>query len=209
MPTIRYLTHPQVVIDPAVEITRWPLNPQGRARAEALARTPGVLAATTRIISSDETKAVDTAAPLAAALGLTVEIRPRMHENDRAATGFLPPEEFERVADAFFAHPRDSVRGWETAAAAQARIVAEVEACLVGHTGGDVLFVGHGAVGTLLFCALSGLPIDRKHDQRAGGGCWFGFDMNHRMPAHGWHPMETLSQIIGIPPVTATVAPVV
>lgn len=40
-------------------------------------------------------------------------VQPR--ENDRSSTGFLPPEEFEVVADAFFAQPGVSVRGWETA----------------------------------------------------------------------------------------------
>lgn len=28
-----------------------------------------------------------------------------MHENDRSATGFLPPPEFEAVANQFFANP--------------------------------------------------------------------------------------------------------
>jgi len=34
---------------------------------------------------------------------------------------------------------------------------------------GDVLFVGHGAVGTLLFCHYSGVAIDRAYDQPADG----------------------------------------
>jgi hypothetical protein len=48
---------------------------------------------------------------IAACLDLAIEIRPVMRENDRAATGFLPPAEFEVTADAFFARPRESVRG--------------------------------------------------------------------------------------------------
>ncbi|MCA0922893.1 histidine phosphatase family protein [Pseudooceanicola nanhaiensis] len=190
---IRYLTHPQVTVDPAIEVPRWSLNATGRARVAALAAAPGALRATTRIISSDETKAIETATPLAEALGLRVEVRPGLHENDRSATGFLPPDAFEAVADAFFAAPDTSVRGWETAFAAQARILAGVTACLAEPSEGDVLFVGHGGVGTLLYCALAGLPIDRQHDQGpGGGGCWFGFAPGGR-PAAGWEAMETLS----------------
>lgn len=190
---VRYLTHPQVLIDPARPVPRWSLNEIGRARVSALAARPGALSQTRRVISSDETKALETALPLAAALGVAVEVRPRMHENDRSATGFLPPDEFEQVADEFFANPSRSVRGWETAEAAQKRIVDEVDDCLRADGPGDVLFVGHGGVGTLLFCALSGEKIDRRFDQGpGGGGCWFAFDSERRMPAHGWQPMEML-----------------
>ncbi|MFC0220427.1 histidine phosphatase family protein [Pseudochelatococcus lubricantis] len=190
----RYLTHPQVLIDPAREVPRWSLSDVGRARVSALASRPGLLSETRRVISSDETKALETACPLARALGVEVEVRPRMHENDRSATGFLPPHEFEKVADEFFANPSRSVRGWEAAEDAQKRIVDEVDTCLRGGTDGDVLFVGHGGVGTLLFCALSGNRIDRRFDQGpGGGGCWFAFGIEHRKPTHGWQPMEMLT----------------
>ena len=76
------------------------------------------------------------------------------------------------------------------ARAAQARIVAEVEAVLSGPLDGDVLLVGHGAVGTLLWCALMGKPISRAHDQLPGGGCWYGFPLDGRVPETGWQAME-------------------
>ncbi|MEO1225738.1 MAG: histidine phosphatase family protein [Pseudomonadota bacterium] len=195
MPNLaRYLTHPQVRIDPAIPVPRWSLNEVGTARVAAVAARLGLLKSTKRVISSNETKALETAAPIAAALGVEVEIRPRTHENDRSSTGFLPPQEFERTADQFFAEPSVSIRGWETAEDAQRRIVAEVRACLGDGHGGDTLFVGHGGVGTLLFCALSGNRIDRAFDQGpGGGGCWFEFDAdNCRTAMPGWQPMETL-----------------
>jgi hypothetical protein len=46
-----------------------------------------------------------------------------MHENDRSATGFLPPPEFEAVADAFFVRPLESVRGQYTAGAVEGEAV--------------------------------------------------------------------------------------
>jgi broad specificity phosphatase PhoE len=190
---VRYLTHPQVLIEPLKDVRRWSLNSVGSARVAALAARLGDLSQTQRVISSDETKALETAEPLALALGVKLEVRAQMHENDRSATGFLPPEEFEKVADRFFAEPSRSVRGWEKAEAAQGRILAEVDACLEGPQDGDVLFVGHGGVGTLLFCALAGIAIDRRFDQGpGGGGCWFAFSLEERKPLKGWQPMESL-----------------
>ena len=166
MSIVRYLTHPQVQIDPAVPVPQWGLSPVGRVRTETAA-SANWLANTTQIIASGERKAIETAEIIAAQLGLMIEIREAMHENDRSATGFLKPVEFEVVADQFFAEPHLSVRGWERAVDAQARIVREAEAVLARNRPGDVLFVGHGAVGTLLFCHFSGHPIDRVHDQPA------------------------------------------
>lgn len=197
---VRYLTHPQVRVDPKVPVPEWSLSEVGAARVAFLAEKLGMLAGTQRVISSGETKALQTAAPIAAALGVAVETRPLTHENDRSATGFLPAAEFEAVADQFFAHPDVSVRGWETASHAQARILREVAACLVGDPTGDILFVGHGGVGTLLYCALTGSPIDRRYDQGpCGGGCWFEFDIESRKPAQGWRPMEALSAGRAVP----------
>lgn len=188
---IRYLSHPQVVIDPLCPVPEWGLSEAGRARVLRLAGCRA-LAGTVRVISSAEVKALETAGPLAAALGVAVEVRERMHENDRSATGYLPGAEFEAVADQFFAAPEVSVRGWERAADAQARIVAEVAAC-VADTPGGVLIVGHGGVGTFLWCHLAGVPISRAHDQGpGGGGNWFGFAGMGARPASGWQPMETL-----------------
>jgi broad specificity phosphatase PhoE len=191
MPTdiVRYLTHPQVQIDPGVPVPQWGLSPVGRARTETVAHA-GWLANTTQIISSGERKAIETAEIIAGPLGIMIEIREAMHENDRSATGFLKPVEFEAVADQFFAQPYLSVRGWERAIDAQARIVRETEAVLARNRPGDVLFVGHGAVGTLLFCHTAGHPIDRVHDQPAGGGHVFAFTRDERQIVHGWRRLE-------------------
>jgi len=189
---VRYLSHPQVIIDPEKEVPLWSLSEEGLARVLSL-NDSGALRGTTRVISSGETKAIETARPLAVGLNGTLEIRELMHENDRSATGFLPPDEFEACANQFFSNPLMSVRGWEPARDAQQRILAEVDACLEQPTTGDILIVGHGGVGTLLYCALAGLPIDRKYDQGPnGGGNWYAFTAEQKKPLSGWAPMETL-----------------
>jgi broad specificity phosphatase PhoE len=190
---IRYLTHPQVKIDPAVPVPLWGLSALGRARTEALANT-GCLSGTTQIISSGERKVIETAEIIAGKLNVAVEVREAMHENDRSATGFLPPDEFEAVANQFFARPVVSVQGWERAIDAQSRIVREVEHVLTRSRTGDVLFVGHGAVGTLLYCHYAALAIDRAFDQPSGGGHYFTFAKDGRRVLHPWLRMEELPQ---------------
>ncbi len=192
MTTIFYLSHPEVTIDPAVPVPQWGLSAVGRARLLAV-RDAAWLRPCRRLVTSAEQKAVETAEIVAEVTAAVVEVRPAMHENDRTATGFLPPAEFERVADRFFAEPDRAVRGWERAVDAQARIVAEVEAVLAGHDPEvPLLLVGHGAVGTLLFCRLAGVAIDRRFDQKRGGSV-MAFAGDTRRPRFGWTPMEAVA----------------
>jgi broad specificity phosphatase PhoE len=184
-----YLTHPQVDVDPAVPMQSWGLSAIGRARTEVFAKQKR-FKPTVRIIASGERKALETAQIIAAELNIKVEVREAMHENDRSATGFLPPDEFEAVADRFFAQSTVSMRGWERAVDAQERIVREVEHVLMRDADGDTLFVGHGAVGTLLLCHYAGLAIDRAHDQTAGGGNYFALVKESRRVIHRWRRME-------------------
>jgi broad specificity phosphatase PhoE len=186
---IRYLTHPQVRIEPAIPVPSWRLSELGRTRTETLAKT-GWFSDTTQIVASGERKAVETAEIIGKELNVPVEVREAMHENDRSATGFLPPSKFEMVANQFFAEPHASIQGWERAIDAQLRIVREVERVLARNQSGDVLFVGHGAVGTLLFCHYSQFAIDRAHDQPAGGGHYFAFVKDGRRVLHPWRPIE-------------------
>jgi broad specificity phosphatase PhoE len=176
-------------MEPAVPVPSWGLSEVGRTRTQTLANA-GSLANTTQIVCSGERKAMETAGIIAAKLNVTVELREAMHENDRSATGFLVPDEFETVANRFFAQPLVSIRGWERAIDAQLCIVREVELVLARDRAGDVLFVGHGAVGTLLFCHYSGAAIDRAYDQPAGGGHYFALVKDGRRVLHPWRRME-------------------
>ncbi len=143
------------------------------------------------IYCSSERKAIDAAAILAEGVGVGFDVHAGLGENDRSSTGYLPRVEFEALADAFFARPNESVRGWERAVDAQARIVGAVDAVLRAAGGGDVAIVSHGAVGALLLCALEGLAIDRGQDQPPGnGGYFFPFDFHTRLLRHGWTAID-------------------
>jgi broad specificity phosphatase PhoE len=144
------------------------------------------------IYCSTEQKAIDGATILAEHLALPFHEVEALGENDRSATGFLPPDEFRRVADQFFAAPDESVRGWERAVDAQARIVRAVEQiALEDTTGGTIAIVSHGAVGTLLYCHLAGEPIARRWDQPPnGGGNYYRFTLSPRAALLWWRPFD-------------------
>ena len=192
-----YVTHPQVAVDPAVPVPQWGLSALGRQRAEAFAARH-IVPAGALIFSSTETKAMELAELIAAVSGSPIFSIGTMGENDRSATGFLPPALFEATADRFFAEPHASIDGWEPAIDAQTRIVAAVTQALDGvPSSTPVVFCGHGAVGSLLKCYIAGRPIDRREDQsrhgNPGGGNCFSFDLTPARLGREWSPMETLS----------------
>jgi broad specificity phosphatase PhoE len=194
MTWVYFITHPDVLIDPAIPVTEWGLSERGRARMRALRGQPWVpgLGA---VWCSNERKAIDGAEMLADAIGMIPRRLPELGENDRRATGYLPKAEFESTADAFFAHPHDSVRGWEKAADAQRRIVAAVTTVLTAAPAGrDIAVVSHGGVGALLLCHLKRCRINRAEDQPGGdGGNYFCFDRDTYSLRHAWRPIEDLA----------------
>jgi broad specificity phosphatase PhoE len=149
----------------------------------------------TSVYSSTEQKAIDGAQILAQHLALAVKQVSELGENDRSSTGFLPPSEFETVADEFFAKPGTSIRGWERALDAQSRVVKAVERLIASdQTAGSIAIVSHGAVGTLLYCQLAGRAIDRRYDQPAnGGGNFFQFSLAPRMVYSNWAAIDQLA----------------
>ncbi len=193
MNVIRYITHPNVAIDPRVPVAKWQLSDEGRRRAMAMLSQPWIQTVD-RIISSDETKALETAQILGTHLDLKVEVRTGIGENDRTSTGFVPPDEFELLADAFFERPHDSVRGWERAIDAQTRITAGLADLLDDQraSASCTAVVGHGAVGTLWFCHLTNQEIDRRHDQ-PGQGCYYRLDGASRAVTHPWRPIDDMA----------------
>lgn len=181
-------------MDANIPVPLWVLSEIGRQRAEAFAAR-GVIPTGAMIFSSRETKAMQLADILAASAQTLVLTDHLMGENDRSATGFLPPALFEQAADAFFAEPMVSMQGWERAIDAQQRIVATVTTALASVPADTpAVFCGHGAVGTLLKCHIAGRPIARSEDQsrhgHTGGGNCFAFDLEPLRLGGEWVAME-------------------
>lgn len=184
MASLIFISHPEVVVDPETPVAKWGLSDLGRKRATRLAKSE-IVSDVTGIWSSTETKAYETAQIVADELGLDLRKEADLGENDRTATGFTPPPEFEAAADAFFAQPETSFRGWESADDAQSRILGCVQGIVSQHRSGDLAVVAHGAVGTLLYCALMNIAINRAHDQPGQGHFWTA-DLSDLVPRHAW-----------------------
>lgn len=188
---VRFITHPEVHSDPDLDRSRWGLSPKGRARVNAFVQTDA-LRGTKVVICSPETYAVETAEPLANALRAPLEIHPSLHQARRGEGGQLIGASQAEAEEHFYTVPEASIRGWERAVDAQARVCRAVENALKIAPKGDILIVGHGTVGTLLFCSLAGLAISRKHDEPAGGGHGFAFHRHDRQILHAWTPIEQM-----------------
>lgn len=189
MSSLIFLTHPEVVIDPLVPIPQWPLSPLGRARmeqfADALAGRP-----LSAIHASTEQKAIDGAGILGKRYDLPVQTDEALGENDRSSTGYIAPPEFWEVVGEFFAHPHESIRGWERAIDAQARIVAAVRR-IVQNATGDAVIVSHGGVGCLLTAHLQNVEIGREsRPTHPGGGCFIVIDRETFSLKQDWRAIE-------------------
>jgi broad specificity phosphatase PhoE len=189
--SIYFITHPDVVIDPTLPVPQWPLSARGRSRVQCLLSRdwiPQVGA----IYCSTEQKTIDGAAMLSEATGLPFHTVAELGENDRSATGYLPQAEFDAMVDAFFAHPSESVRGWECAEAAQARIVRAITRIARAAPGSSpIAVVSHGGVGALLLCHLKGRPISRTEEQPGrSGGHYFLCRFPEGRLIHGWRPID-------------------
>lgn len=190
MTRILFVTHPDVVLDPAVPVPRWPLNARGRARMSAFARAVAgePIAA---VWTSDEQKALDGGDILSAALGVPHLVDPELGENDRSSTGYLAGPEFWEVVAAFFGRPDESIRGWETARHAQARIVAAVGRVATAHPGQTVAIVSHGGVARLLTAHLQGVEIGSEaRPGNPNGGCVLVFDTDGPTIERLWSDVE-------------------
>ena len=189
MTAVYFISHPEVVVDRSVPVPEWDLSEKGRQRLELLVAQPWITTIGA-VVSSEERKGRTAADRIAGELGLEVRYLAELGEMDRSSTGMLEPAEFDQVVEQYFAAPNDSVRGWETAVAAQDRIIAAVER-VMAQTPADlnVAIVSHGGVGTLLLTHLKGAPISRAEDQ-PGQGHYFVFDRTTRTLMHGWQPID-------------------
>jgi broad specificity phosphatase PhoE len=191
MASLVFITHPEVVIDPDRPIPEWPLNAVGRSRMERFAdmlENRDVSA----VYTSTERKARDGAAIVAQRLRLSYATDGALSENDRSSTGYIAPPEFWEVVREFFGRPHESIRGWERAIDAQARIVNAVgRIAREDETSGDIVIVSHGGVGCLLTAHLQKVEIGQESRPRhPGGGCFIVIDRASFTLTQDWRAIE-------------------
>jgi len=115
-----------------------------------------------RVISSPLRRAVETAAPVADALGLDFELDTELCEYDRAADSYIPMEEMRAEQDDRW-HAMVEGRwedfGGENPVQFRDRIVPCLDRIISGSPGGRVAAVCHGGVINVYLAAVLG--IDR------------------------------------------------
>ena len=205
MATGYFITHPDVIIDPERPIERGGLSPRGRERMQALVSQPWVRRIG-RVLSSSEQKALDGAEILVTTLGVPHQVVRELGEYDRSSTGLLPPDEFLALVDEFFRWPERSIRGWERALDAQARVFGAVRAAAADWAPSspeapDLAFVAHGAVAALLLAQLSGASISHAFAQPlppaggppgTGGGHFFSFSLPGLELEQTWQAIDSV-----------------
>jgi broad specificity phosphatase PhoE len=146
--------HGPVNMDPARPAREWRLTTNGRSACQTFAQTLAPYGPA-RFITSQEPKAQETGAIMAAALGAPWRTAPGLHEHDRRGAPFLADKStFEvQIAD-FFARPNELVFGRETAVQARARWETAVNALLDAYRDqpDPLAIVTHGTVLTLFIC---------------------------------------------------------
>lgn len=137
--------HAPPEISPQVISHRWVLAEEGRRRCDWLAdelRAHGV----SRLCSSLEPKALETAALVAVQMGLAVEPCRDLQENDRTELGFVGPDQLRRRLHEFFAQPERTIIGNETANDALRRFARSIRNIISKGHGEASAIVTHGTV---------------------------------------------------------------
>lgn len=153
--TLLLVRHSEPVIDPAAPASAWPLSATGRERCARLAErlrphAPGHIAA------SREPKAAETAALVAASLGVETSTHAGLEEHHRESVPLLP--DFRARVAELFARPGDRVLGEETAAEARARFAAALDQLVAAwRWPGPPCVVAHGTVLSLYLADRLGL----------------------------------------------------
>jgi broad specificity phosphatase PhoE len=141
-----------------------PLTARGHEQARALA-TWAAGARPDVVVSSDLSRAIDTAGPTAVALGLQLSIDPRLRELSFGAAEGLTQTEmrlaFGEALTAFLARPADSpLPDGEDPRAAIVRLRSAFDDVCTAHAGRRILLVLHSTSMRLLLCDLLGLEAN-------------------------------------------------
>ncbi len=190
MPSLYFLSHPEVSIDPNVDIQQWGLSDKGQSRLQKALELPW-LKTISAIYSSKEKKAVETAQVFADFTHLDFTRLEELGEMDRSSTGYLPFVQFDKLVEKFFHAPYESVEGWEKAIDAQNRITVALDLIMAKEKGKNILICSHGGVGALALSSFKGRSISREEDQPgSGGGNYFVIDTETKKVLQDWTPID-------------------
>lgn len=131
--------HAMPQIEPTIDAAHWSLSPDGRTASVELAARLDQWGPVARLVSSHETKAVETALPIADRFAVPLEVDERLAEARRPWTG----GDYRKVAVSWLTDEQPPP-GWE----ARQRVVERWDTVLGGllstEVSGSTVVVGHG-----------------------------------------------------------------
>ena len=101
MTIVHFITHPEVVIDPTIPVPDWPLSPVGIRRMQAAICVHGGHRALG--VKQQRKEGNGFGRNLTKHLGLIPIVVDALGENNRSADRLFAEDEFEAVANEFFA----------------------------------------------------------------------------------------------------------
>lgn len=148
--------HPETRVDLSIPSNLWSLSEEGVNQAQRLARHP-LWREVSMIYTSEELKAMATARMVAAHTGLPWQTRSCLGELDRRS--YQPPDiaAYRSAVTRMFSIRDESIRGWETRAHAEERIITCVQELVAENQDTTVAIVSHGIILTILVAHLTGL----------------------------------------------------
>ena len=151
-----------------------PLNDNGRAQARAAAPELALIAPVARVVSSDLSRAVETAHIFADAMGAEVVIDARWRERSYGVWEGLPedvreadhPEEYQRWVGGL----EPNVEGYEMNRTVRDRALAAIEELVAA--GGTHVVVSHGSTTRVAVGALLGVDLGSHGVGNLGNAEW-------------------------------------
>src|SRR5215212_4120621 len=150
------IKHSLPKVEKDIPATHWKLSEEGQLRVHRLADSikrfqPEV------IVSSNETKAKETAGIMTSMLQLKFQVIEGLQEHDRSKLPYLSQDVFHASIREFFQKPDQLVLGSETANQAHERFQQTVQSVLNDHLDKTVVVVTLGTVMSLFVSRLTGI----------------------------------------------------
>ncbi len=148
--------HAMPDIDPMAPPRTWRLSNSGRDASKRL----GIALVDFQpiaVLTSDESKAIETGEIIAAQLRLQAIIKPGLHEHERGVLPFDSPSVFDEHIRKLFSHPDAVIYGYESADAAHRRFESAMRSAISSQPPGTLIIVAHGTVIVLLVARANDL----------------------------------------------------
>lgn len=137
------IRHSEVAIDPSKPHHEWVLSESGRRLAVILAERLCTLQPDL-IVTSTETKAIQTGQIVAQQMNVPVKTVDDLHEHQRRQMPYTSQPVFEENVAKFFNHPTELVFGSETAEQVYQRFKWAIGALLQKNGGKNLAVISHG-----------------------------------------------------------------